>query len=57
MVTIGVGRTPPAPGKEFYHSNYAVNEVIRKRHYRTGLNIFNKEWKKASCDDTIVCYF
>ena len=26
-----------------YHANYAVNEVIRKRHYRTGLNIFNKK--------------
>ena len=26
-----------------FHSNYAVNEVIRKRHYRTGLNIFNKK--------------
>ena len=34
----------PSRGKELgYHSNYAVNEVIRKRHYRTGLNIFNKK--------------
>ena len=29
--------------KDVYHTNYAVNEVIRKRHYRTGLNIFNKK--------------
>ena len=33
----------PSRPKEVYHSNYAVNEVIRKRHYRTGLNIFNKK--------------
>jgi IQ motif/SEC7 domain-containing protein len=33
----------PSRAKEVYHSNYAVNEVIRKRHYRTGLNIFNKK--------------
>lgn len=34
----------PSRSKEVsYHSNYAVNEVIRKRHYRTGLNIFNKK--------------
>jgi len=35
--------TIPSRPKEVYHSNYAVNEVIRKRHYRTGLNIFNKK--------------
>ena len=34
--------TPTRP-KDVYHTNYAVNEVIRKRHYRTGLNIFNKK--------------
>jgi len=33
----------PSRPKEVYHTNYAVNEVIRKRHYRTGLNIFNKK--------------
>ena len=33
----------PSRPKEMYHTNYAVNEVIRKRHYRTGLNIFNKK--------------
>ena len=33
----------PSRPKDVYHSNYAVNEVIRKRHYRTGLNIFNKK--------------
>ena len=33
----------PSRPKEMYHANYAVNEVIRKRHYRTGLNIFNKK--------------
>ena len=33
--------------KDFYHTNYAVNEVIRKRHYRTGLNIFNKKPEKG----------
>jgi len=33
----------PSRPKEVFHSNYAVNEVIRKRHYRTGLNIFNKK--------------
>ncbi len=26
---------------------YSVNEVIRKRHYRTGLNIFNKKPEKG----------
>ena len=26
---------------------YTVNEVIRKRHYRTGLNIFNKKPDKG----------
>jgi len=36
-------RTKP----DFYHTNYAVNEVIRKRHYRTGLNIFNKKPEKG----------
>ena len=33
--------------KDAYHANYAVNEVIRKRHYRTGLNIFNKKPEKG----------
>jgi IQ motif/SEC7 domain-containing protein len=33
--------------KDFYQTNYAVNEVIRKRHYRTGLNIFNKKPEKG----------
>jgi hypothetical protein len=33
--------------KDFYPTNYAVNEVIRKRHYRTGLNIFNKKPEKG----------
>ena len=33
----------PSRPKDVYHTNYAVNEVIRKRHYRTGLNIFNKK--------------
>ena len=33
----------PSRPKDVFHSNYAVNEVIRKRHYRTGLNIFNKK--------------
>ena len=40
----------PAARKEpaaAYHSSYAVNEVIRKRHYRTGLNIFNKKPEKG----------
>jgi len=36
-------RTKP----DFYHATYAVNEVIRKRHYRTGLNIFNKKPEKG----------
>ncbi len=27
--------------------NYTLNEVIRKRHYRTGLNIFNKRPEKG----------
>uniref|UniRef100_A0A0K2SYQ3 Putative LOC100863984 [Apis florea] n=1 Tax=Lepeophtheirus salmonis TaxID=72036 RepID=A0A0K2SYQ3_LEPSM len=27
--------------------NYTLNEVIRKRHYRTGLNIFNKKPEKG----------
>lgn len=36
-------RTKP----DFYHTTYAVNEVIRKRHYRTGLNIFNKKPEKG----------
>ena len=26
---------------------YTVNEVLRKRHYRTGLNIFNKKPEKG----------
>jgi hypothetical protein len=34
-------RTPPET------STYTVNEVIRKRHYRTGLNIFNKKPEKG----------
>ena len=33
--------------KDAYPGNYAVNEVIRKRHYRTGLNIFNKKPEKG----------
>ena len=28
-------------------NSYTVNEVIRKRHYRTGLNIFNKKPEKG----------
>jgi IQ motif/SEC7 domain-containing protein len=28
-------------------NSYTVNEVIRKRHYRTGLNIFNKKPDKG----------
>ena len=28
-------------------NSYSVNEVIRKRHYRTGLNIFNKKPEKG----------
>jgi len=36
-----------ARAKDFYQTNYAVNEVIRKRHYRTGLNIFNKKPEKG----------
>ena len=34
-------------GKDGFPGNYAVNEVIRKRHYRTGLNIFNKKPEKG----------
>lgn len=37
----------PSRSKDLYHANYAVNEVIRKRHYRTGLNIFNKKPEKG----------
>ena len=35
------GMSPPPPPA------YTVNEVIRKRHYRTGLNIFNKKPEKG----------
>jgi IQ motif/SEC7 domain-containing protein len=38
---------PSRGGKDGYPGNYAVNEVIRKRHYRTGLNIFNKKPEKG----------
>jgi len=37
----------PSRSKDAYPGNYAVNEVIRKRHYRTGLNIFNKKPEKG----------
>lgn len=37
----------PSRSKDGYPGNYAVNEVIRKRHYRTGLNIFNKKPEKG----------
>ena len=40
------GGNPSRP-KDVFHTNYAVNEVIRKRHYRTGLNIFNKKPEKG----------
>ncbi len=36
-----VYRSPPES------SSYTVSEVIRKRHYRTGLNIFNKKPEKG----------
>ena len=32
---------------EIVSNMYTVNEVIRKRHYRTGLNIFNKKPDKG----------
>lgn len=32
---------------DFVSNMYTVNEVIRKRHYRTGLNIFNKKPDKG----------
>jgi hypothetical protein len=34
--------TPPV-----ISNSYTVNEVVRKRHYRTGLNIFNKKPEKG----------
>ena len=44
----------PISGKTQQHAtppvisnSYTVNEVIRKRHYRTGLNIFNKKPEKG----------
>ena len=48
----GIARNDPSRnlngGKDLFgNSNYTVNEVIRKRHYRTGLNIFNKKPEKG----------
>ena len=36
-----------ASNASFEQNSYTVNEVIRKRHYRTGLNIFNKKPEKG----------
>jgi Sec7-like guanine-nucleotide exchange factor len=49
--TVVPSTTSPLPsvmGSEVVSNNiYTVNEVIRKRHYRTGLNIFNKKPDKG----------
>jgi len=37
----------PASAADLVSNMYTVNEVIRKRHYRTGLNIFNKKPDKG----------
>lgn len=37
----------PASTADLVANMYTVNEVIRKRHYRTGLNIFNKKPDKG----------
>jgi len=39
--------TPTCKDSLFNNTSYTVNEVIRKRHYRTGLNIFNKKPEKG----------
>ena len=48
--TVVPSSTSPLPimsPAEIVSNMYTVNEVIRKRHYRTGLNIFNKKPDKG----------
>jgi len=47
-INSSIGSSRSTTSKDmFNNSNYTVNEVIRKRHYRTGLNIFNKKPEKG----------
>ena len=46
-VSIINNKTQQNPSQPVISNSYTVNEVIRKRHYRTGLNIFNKKPEKG----------
>ena len=46
-VSIINSKTPKNTTQTVISNSYTVNEVIRKRHYRTGLNIFNKKPEKG----------